>query len=42
MPDGYNLQRFVEAQASVYDRVRAELQAGAKASHWMWFIFPAA
>jgi uncharacterized protein (DUF1810 family) len=39
-PDAYNLQRFVEAQQPVYERVRAELRAGAKASHWMWFIFP--
>jgi uncharacterized protein (DUF1810 family) len=40
MEDIYNLQRFVEAQASVYERVRAEMTAGAKVSHWMWFIFP--
>jgi len=38
--DVYNLHRFVEAQAPVYEHVRAELQAGAKASHWMWFVFP--
>lgn len=35
-----DLQRFVEAQYSVYDDVRAELAAGAKTSHWMWFVFP--
>ena len=40
MPDVYNLQRFVEAQEPVYDRVREELGAGAKTSHWMWFVFP--
>jgi uncharacterized protein (DUF1810 family) len=34
------LERFVEAQAPVYDQVLAELRAGAKATHWMWFIFP--
>lgn len=34
------LQRFVDAQAPVYAQVLAELDAGAKASHWMWFIFP--
>ena len=34
------LQRFVQAQQPVYDRVRAELKAGCKSSHWMWFIFP--
>jgi len=37
-PDG--LQRFVEAQAGVYARALAELEAGRKRSHWMWFIFP--
>ena len=40
MADPYNLQRFVDAQAPVYDRVRAELQQGQKRSHWMWFVFP--
>ena len=34
------LDRFVAAQAPIYDQVRAELARGAKASHWMWFIFP--
>ena len=38
--DRYNLQRFVDAQASVYERARAELARGRKTSHWMWFIFP--
>jgi uncharacterized protein (DUF1810 family) len=38
--DPFNLQRFVDAQAPVYDRVRAELKNGRKQSHWMWFIFP--
>jgi uncharacterized protein (DUF1810 family) len=40
MPDHWNLQRFVDAQAQVYDRVLDELHAGRKASHWMWFVFP--
>ncbi|WP_438004083.1 DUF1810 domain-containing protein [Sorangium sp. So ce321] len=40
MPDPYDLQRFVDAQAPVYDRVLAELRRGHKTSHWMWFIFP--
>ncbi|MDB5732857.1 MAG: hypothetical protein JWQ03_2752 [Variovorax sp.] len=40
MDDPYDLQRFVEAQAPVYGQVRAELAAGAKTSHWMWFVFP--
>lgn len=35
-----NLDRFVEAQASVYPRALAELTAGRKQSHWMWFVFP--
>lgn len=38
--DAYGLSRFVEAQDSVFDRVLAELRAGAKRSHWMWFVFP--
>ena len=38
--DPYNLQRFVDAQALVIDQVRAELRAGRKTSHWIWFIFP--
>ena len=38
--DPYALQRFVEAQAPVYPQVQAELAAGHKRSHWMWFIFP--
>ena len=36
----YDLQRFVDAQNSVYGRVCAELRNGRKQSHWMWFIFP--
>ena len=40
MPDPFDLQRFVDAQDSVYRRVVAELSAGRKQSHWMWFIFP--
>ncbi|WP_374547300.1 DUF1810 domain-containing protein [Rhodoblastus sp.] len=38
--DPFNLQRFVAAQDGVYDIVRAELRAGRKRSHWMWFVFP--
>jgi uncharacterized protein (DUF1810 family) len=40
MNDPYDLQRFVNAQQAVYDEVCAELGAGRKESHWMWFIFP--
>ena len=35
-----DLERFVEAQADVYEDVRRELGAGRKATHWMWFVFP--
>ncbi|CAE7450106.1 unnamed protein product [Symbiodinium natans] len=38
--DKYNLQRFVDAQAPVYQGVLKELRAGQKRNHWMWFIFP--
>lgn len=40
MDDRYNLARFVTAQQGVYERVLAELTAGRKQSHWMWFVFP--
>ncbi len=40
MSDPYNLQRFVDAQKDVFDAVCAELAAGRKRGHWMWFIFP--
>ena len=40
--DPYHLQRFVAAQdvGGTYDQAVAELRAGRKTSHWMWFIFP--
>ncbi|MDB5857752.1 MAG: hypothetical protein JWQ76_1441 [Ramlibacter sp.] len=38
--DAFDLQRFVTAQAPVMDAVLAELGAGRKRSHWMWFVFP--
>jgi uncharacterized protein (DUF1810 family) len=42
MDDPYRLERFVAAQdrAGTYDRAVAELRAGRKRSHWMWFVFP--
>lgn len=40
MSDPFDLQRFLDAQEPVYLRVIAELRAGRKQSHWMWFIFP--
>jgi uncharacterized protein (DUF1810 family) len=40
--DPYRLERFVAAQdrGGTYERALAELRAGAKVSHWMWFVFP--
>ena len=40
MTDPFSLQRFVDAQAEVFTDVLAELRAGRKRSHWIWFIFP--
>ena len=39
-PDPFQLERFVQAQAPVWDDVQAELRAGRKRTHWMWFMFP--
>jgi uncharacterized protein (DUF1810 family) len=40
--DPYDLARFVAAQDAdgTYDQATAELRAGQKVSHWMWFVFP--
>lgn len=40
MKQQFELQRFLDAQRAVYDTVVAELGAGCKRSHWIWFIFP--
>jgi uncharacterized protein (DUF1810 family) len=42
MTDPHQLQRFVDAQdaGDTYERALAELRAGRKQSHWMWFVFP--
>ena len=40
MNDPYDVQRFVDAQNPVFEQVCAELGAGQKRGHWMWFIFP--
>ena len=40
MTDPFNLDRFVTAQDPVLAQVRIELRAGAKRTHWMWFVFP--
>ena len=38
--DEHDLNRFVEAQRSTYERALAELRSGRKRSHWMWYVFP--
>jgi uncharacterized protein (DUF1810 family) len=40
LDDPYHLGRFVDAQSGEYEQVLAELRAGRKQSHWIWFIFP--
>ena len=40
MDDPHDLARFVEAQRDTYAQALSELRAGAKRSHWMWFVFP--
>ena len=42
MTEHFDLQRFRDAQdaGGTYDRALAELRAGHKQSHWMWFVFP--
>jgi len=42
MNDPYRLERFVQAQDSngTFQRAVAELRAGRKVGHWMWFVFP--
>ncbi|MGA2493893.1 MAG: DUF1810 domain-containing protein [Roseiarcus sp.] len=38
--DPFDLRRFVDAQARVYDVALDEIKSGHKRSHWMWFVFP--
>jgi uncharacterized protein (DUF1810 family) len=38
--DPFDLQRFLAAQSATFDSALAELRAGRKRSHWMWFVFP--
>ena len=40
LPSAAGLERFLQAQESVFSDVCAELKRGRKESHWMWFIFP--
>jgi uncharacterized protein (DUF1810 family) len=39
-PDPFDLERFVRAQEPVFAAALAELEAGRKRTHWMWFVFP--
>lgn len=39
-PIPFDLNRFLSAQESVYERVLEELRRGRKQTHWMWYIFP--
>lgn len=38
--DPFRLDRFLEAQEPVFEKVMRELKAGRKQSHWIWYIFP--
>jgi uncharacterized protein (DUF1810 family) len=38
--DTFDLDRFVSAQEDVYESALAEIRAGRKRTHWMWFVFP--
>jgi uncharacterized protein (DUF1810 family) len=39
--DPFDLQRFVDAQdGGIYDGALAELRAGRKRGHWIWFVLP--
>ena len=38
--DDFDLDRFVTAQAPVYASALAELRAGNKRGHWIWYVFP--
>jgi uncharacterized protein (DUF1810 family) len=38
--DPHDLARFVQAQEDDFDRALAEIRAGRKRSHWMWYVFP--
>lgn len=38
--DPQTLHRFLEAQEHMYGAALAELRAGEKRSHWIWYIFP--
>ena len=39
-PDPFQLRRFIEAHEGMFETALAEIRAGRKESHWIWFIFP--
>jgi uncharacterized protein (DUF1810 family) len=39
-PDPFDLNRFIDAQDADYAVALAEIRAGRKRSHWMWYVFP--
>ncbi len=39
-PDPHDLSRFLDAHEPDFTRALAELRAGRKRTHWMWYIFP--
>ena len=40
MHDPHDLNRFIAAQENDYERALAEVEAGRKRTHWMWYVFP--
>jgi uncharacterized protein (DUF1810 family) len=40
MSANFDFDRFLSAQAPIFDTALAELRSGRKRSHWMWFVFP--
>ena len=40
MTGKYDLDRFLDAQRNIYARAYAEVRAGRKWDHWMWYVFP--
>lgn len=38
--DPFNLSRFLAAQEGNYELALAEIKAGRKRNHWIWYIFP--
>jgi len=38
--DPFDLNRFLKAQDNDYNDILAEIKAGEKRTHWMWYVFP--